>query len=184
MSQKLSIRPGFGCEAAWFTIKGNIKFWGGNSFPFLVPLNVGVTEITIAAPKNCILVYKQEKFFGVGPRASLDTKWHLGENFSFFGNVNGALLFGYFDNFGKFKAERQPANEIRSKQNFHRLVPTTKFVIGLMYDKYIMCDTQHLSVSLGYENQYFFNVNYLNFIGNGPSGVGMYGVVLKGKWDF
>ena len=184
LSQKLSIRPGFGCEAAWLRIKGNIKFWGGNSFTVTAtgPLDRGTARI--GTPISCILIYKEEKFFGVGPRASLDTKWHLGESFSVFGNVNGALLFGYFNNFVKSNAERQPANEIRGKQNFHRLVPTAKFEIGLMYDKYIMCDTQHLSLSLGYENQYFFNVNYLNFTGNGPSGLGMYGAVLKGKWDF
>jgi hypothetical protein len=50
-----------------------------------------------------------------------------------------------------------------------------------MYDAYIMCDTQRVGISLGYENQYYWDIAY---VGNQTRSLGLYGVTLKLQWDF
>ena len=182
VSKYLSMRPGFGAEAAWITFKNSIRFWGGTAQSFNILSLGGYTNgYTIDAPFCYLNIWTKQRMFGVGPRASLDTRWHLGEGYSVYGNVNGALLYSYFHNYASVTQEDQPLNEAQVKYNFHRLIPTAKFELGLMYDKYIMCETQHIAFCLGYENQYFWDMNY---IGAYPTGLGMYGVNLKVQWDF
>jgi len=205
VSKYLSLRPSFGAEAAWFTFTSNVKFSGGT--PVSLPVaqeannasidlsqfqiedisgNIPFTETrTLDGVGDCNLQTNfKEKFVGIGPRAGLDTRWHLGEGFSIYGDVNAALLYGYFKNALSQTYGDQPANEARAYYNFHRLVPTAKFEMGLVYDKYIMCETQHVSMALGYENQYYWDVFYSDVFMGLPAGMGMYGVNLKFQWDF
>lgn len=200
VSKYLSMRPSFGAEAAWFTFTSNVKFSGGT------PISLPVAQVaedtildlsryegdftykntrTLDGVGDCILQTNfKEKFVGIGPRAGLDTRWHLGEGFSIYGDVNAALLYGYFKNTLSQTYGDQPANEVTAYYKFHRLVPTAKFELGLIYDKYIMCETQHVSMALGYENQFYWDVFYSGAYMGNRGGVGMYGVNLKFQWDF
>jgi hypothetical protein len=191
VSKYLSLRPSFGAEAAWFTFTSNMKFTGGASQTALVPstqfkdgqLQSGYTQqVTLFnAVGDCNLqAMFKEKFVGIGPRAGLDSRWHLGEGFSIYGDVNAALLYGYFKLNASQQYTDQPQNLATAYYKFHRLVPTAKFELGVVYDKYIMCETQHVSIALGYENQYYWDV-YTPVV---AAGVGMYGVDLKFQWDF
>ena len=94
------------------------------------------------------------------------------------------MLYGYFKNNLSATYGDQPNNQIRARYNYHRLVPTAKFELGVVYDKYIMCETQHVSMALGYENQYYWDVFIPTAYLGTPAGVGMYGVNLKFQWDF
>jgi len=202
VSKYLSLRPSFGAEAAWFTFTSNTKFSGGQEINLPVPQianNVDVATNDYQLPDqfsftqtrtiddigDCVLqTVFTEKFVGIGPRAALDSRWHLGEGFSIYGDVNAALLYGYFKNNLSQKYGDQPNNEIRAHYKYHRLVPTAKFELGVVYDKYIMCETQHVSMALGYENQYYWDVFVPTAYLGMPAGVGMYGVNLKFQWDF
>lgn len=203
VSKYLSLRPSFGAEAAWFTFTSNTKFSGGQSARLPVaqvannvttspnsenklPTSFDYTETrTLAGIGGCNLqTVFTEKFVGIGPRAALDSRWHLGEGFSIYGDVNAALLYGYFKNHLRATYTDQPDNEARARYNYHRLVPTAKFELGVVYDKYIMCETQHVSMALGYENQYYWDVFVPTAYLGMPAGVGMYGVNLKFQWDF
>jgi hypothetical protein len=205
VSKYLSLRPSFGAEATWFTFTTNTKFSGGQ--PVSVPLsgtfsnvdlgeefdslpveinNISYTSnATLDGIGDCVLqTLFTEKFVGIGPRAALDSRWHLGEGFSIYGDVNAALLYGYFKNQLSQTYGDQPNNQIRARYNYHRLVPTAKFELGIVYDKYIMCETQHVSMALGYENQYYWDIFVPKAYLGTPAGVGMYGVNLKFQWDF
>ena len=191
VSKYLSLRPSFGVEAAWFTFTSNVKFTGGVSQSALVPQTLYVdneldtstsAKVTLLnAVGDCNLkTFFKEKFVGIGPRAGLDSRWHLGEGFSIYGDVNAALLYGYFTLNAREQYTGKPQNLSTGYYKFHRLVPTAKFELGIVYDKYIMCETQHVSIALGYENQYYWDV----YKPLRSAGVGMYGVDLKFQWDF
>ena len=204
VSKYLSLRPSFGAEATWFTFTSNTKFSGGQRVPVEIPQVAKDASIYLETLEESIsgdIPYKEtrtfdgigdcvlqtlftEKFVGIGPRAALDSRWHLGEGFSIYGDVNAALLYGYFKNNLRATYTDEPYNEVRARYNYHRLVPTTKFELGLIYDKYIMCETQHVSMALGYENQYYWDVFVPTAYLGIPAGVGMYGANLKFQWDF
>lgn len=174
VSKCLSIRPSIGVEAAWFTLKSSVKFTGGTESSNYLDTIGGF---------GCNNLYSSttSKFSGVGPRAAINTKWHLCEGFSIYGNANAALLFSYMQHTGKATYSAKPKNQANVVSKFHVLSPTAKFELGIMYDKYIMCDTQHFGISLGYENQYYWDVAYANGM---PRSLGLYGVTLKLQWDF
>lgn len=182
VSKNLSLRPSIGLKATWLTLKGNARFTGGGvafSGTF-----AGVTYSVDGLGANTAYGTINQKLFGLGPRAGVDTKWHLGNDISVYGNVAGALLFGYFKSDSQATYSALPNNILSLSGRWHRLVPTVDFELGLMYDRYIMCDTQHFSISLGYETQYYWQASYLGANTVGVSGVGMYGVNLKFRWDF
>lgn len=179
VSKNLSLRPNVGLKASWITLKQSSRFSGGGiAYSYVV---LGSTVHVQGLGNGTVYESLEQKFFGLGPRAGMDSKWHLGNDFSIYGNVTGALLFGYFRRDFTFTYSDLPSNIISSNKKWHRLTPTVDFELGLVYDRYIMCDTQHFSIALGYENQYYWDLSYLSGI---PTGVGMYGVNLNLRWDF
>jgi hypothetical protein len=186
VSKNLSLRPSFGLKASWITLRGETTYSGGGT-AYTVTVPVGGTSDTVNVTglgPNTVYVNRYQKFVGIGPRASVDSKWHLGNDISFYGDVAGALLFGYFRNTSNGTYSANPTNSFSYSNKFHALVPTGDCELGLVYDKYVMCDTQHFSISLGYETQYFWDINYTSFSGETPYGLGMYGVNLDLRWDF
>jgi hypothetical protein len=175
VSKCLSIRPSIGVEAAWINLKSCVKFTGGTQSSFNFYETVGGFDC------NTLCWNVRSKFTGVGPRAAMNTKWHLCEGFSIYGNANAALLFSYLQHSAKGTYSGKPNNQENLISNFHALSPTAKFELGIMYDAYIMCDTQHVGISLGYENQYYWDIAYIY---NQTRSLGLYGVTLKLQWDF
>lgn len=182
VSKDLSFRPSIGLKASWITLKQSSRFSGGGT-AFVASVN-GVSTTFSGLGNNTIYSYQHQTMSGLGPRAGLDSKWYLGNDISVYGDITGALLFGYFKNESSITYSAIPGNKLAFKGNWHRLVPTVDFELGLIYDSYIMCDTQHFSVSLGYETQYYWQASYLGMDTVGLGGVGMYGVNLKFRWDF
>lgn len=181
VSKYLSLRPSVGLKASWISLKSSSQYTGGDIRHTFLVGTVSVAEAGLGT--NILYANINEKFNGIGPRASLDTKWYLGNDISIYGDLAGALEFGYFRLDSNATFTGQPANSISDTQKIHRLVPTVDFELGLMYEKFMMCDTQHFSISLGYETQYFWDVNYITYT-YAPEGIGMYGVNLDLRWDF
>lgn len=174
VSKWTSLRPSIGLEAAWFSFKGSSMFMGGTEMVYDFGTVGGLGS-------NTLYTDFHEKFVGVGPRAGLASKWCFCNGFSLFGNLNVALLYSYIQNTGTVGYSGKPLNLSKNIAKFHRLNPTAKFELGVMYDKYIMCDTQHFGISLAYENQYYWDVSYFQ---STPRSVGLYGATLKVQWDF
>lgn len=182
VSQNLSLRPSMGLKASWLSFRQNVTLsGGGTAYEYTVFNLIPLKEKGLGA--NTIYAEAHQKFVGIGPRASVDTRWHLGNDISFYGDVAGALLFGYFRTDGEATYTGNTANYFTAQDKFHRVIPTVDFELGLIYDKYVMCDTQHFSISLGYETQYFWDVNYLS-TSKAPQGLAMYGINLDIRWDF
>jgi hypothetical protein len=181
VSQNLSLRPSLGLKSSWITLTTRESYTGGGA---LYSYSVGGYSLTEnGLGSQTIYLHSSQKFVGVGPRGALGTEWHLCSGFSIYGDFASALLFGYFKSNKHATYTGNTSNYSKFHSSVHRLIPTVDFELGLMYEKYVMCDTQHFSIRLGYETQYFWDINYSNS-NLGPRGLGMYGVNLDLRWDF
>jgi len=156
VSGKLSFRPHWGLKTAWIDQEQITRYTGGT--PVAVPQstaeNLGLGVSTVHIKDDC-------DFWGLGPRAGVESKWHLGYGFSIFGNVSGALLFGFFDVDHRERWTDTQDNRIRLHANRHAFSPTVQFELGLRYDTYIHNNKQHVGVGLGFEGQYWWRQNQM-----------------------
>lgn len=176
VSKYLSMSPNYGLRATWIRLNQNSKYWGGGT---AYVQSAGGTDVTVNG-LGAGTVYTNQSLhtFALGPKAGVGSRWHFGPSISMYGNIGAALMFGYQKGDDEVSYDLRPNNMVDLNYNFHRLIPNVEFELGLVYDKYIMNDTQHCSISLGYENQYFWNASY------DETGFGTYGVTLKVRWDF
>ncbi len=175
VSHNLSFRPHLGLMTAWINLKQTTRYTGGSV--------LGV---------NTIHVRQKDDFWGIGPRTGVNSKWYLTNGFSVFGMASGALVYGFhqtqFKNWYSANVDRR----ILFRGSMHRFAPTADLQIGLAYDRYIYNDKQHISVSLGYECQYWWALNQ-NFKLSEQSlpefvrqneDLNFHGVDLHIRWDF
>ncbi len=186
VSKLLSFRPSIGLQATWLNTQQKIYYTGGNTF------TVPNTPVVMAGPGvNTTHVKERSRYWGMGPRLGLDSKWYLTNGFSIFGNGSTSLLYGLFHNMSK-NWSSSDQDSISIKDNFHRLVPNLNISLGLAYDKYVYNDKQHVSVSLGYETQYYWRANQTLGIDDDVDGqystisedVYFRGVTLEVLWNF
>jgi hypothetical protein len=188
ISGKLSFRPHWGMKAAWMNQEQIIRYTGGSPDAAVNPTVVGLSGNTVHIDDEC-------DFWGIGPRVGFDTKWYLGYGFSIFGNLNGALLFGYFDVEHEEKYSGFINNKIKLDANRHAFSPTAQMQLGLRYDTYINNNKQHLGIGLGFEVEYWWRQNQMLQIDETnivtastyerySEDVSMHGVTLNFQWDF
>lgn len=176
ISGSLCFRPFFGIRNTWLDLAQNTTYSGGAI--------LGV---------NSFKVNNTNDFWGIGPRAGMDSKWYLANGFSIFGNLSGSLLWGYFKVEHQENVTNNPQqNSIDLTANMHRFAPNAQLCIGLAYDRYVYNDKQHIGLSLGWENIYYWRVNQmLEVIDSSTSkyeriseDASMQGVTFHLRWDF
>ncbi len=175
ISRSLSFRPHFGLRSTWLDLTQRTNFYGGS-----VLLD------------NQLLVYDSNNFWGLGPRAGVNSKWHLTNGFSVVGNLAGALLYGYYKVEHNENDTTSLSHSLEIDANMHRFCPNAQMYLGLSFDKYIYNDKQHIGVALGWEIQYYWRVNQMlksdDFqvlkYERYSEDAAMYGVTLDIRWDF
>ena len=175
VSRSLSFRPHFGIRNSWLNLTQVVQYCGGSI--------IG---------QNTFQVRNDNDFWGIGPRAGVNSKWHLTDGFSIFGDVSGSLLWGYYEVCHEEEVTNSRNNRIRITANMHRFAPNVQLALGLAYDKYIYNDKQHIGISLGWENLYYWRVNQALRIDDFASSkyervsedLSMHGMTLKVRWDF
>ena len=186
-SQWFSVRPFWGLKAAWIDQQQTTRYTGGSSFHDAqgVPTALGLEGSTVHIKDHC-------DYGGFGPRVGFDSKWHLGSGFSIFGNVAGALLYGFFDVNHKEKWSNSELTRIKIHANRNAFSPTLQMQMGLRYDTYMHKDQQHLGLGLGFETQYWWRQNQMLKVDDAfvmkyerySEDINMYGLTLDIKWDF
>ncbi|MEM8727998.1 MAG: Lpg1974 family pore-forming outer membrane protein [Chlamydiota bacterium] len=184
VSRKLSFRPHWGLKAAWIDQEQITRYTGG-AIDTEEPENLGLEGNTVHVKDNC-------DFKGLGPRVGFDSRWHLGNGFSIFGDIAGALVFGYFDIEHKEHYSQLVDNRVKLGANRHAFSPTAHVQLGLRYDNYIHNSTQHIGVGLGFEAQYWWRQNQMLTIGDTKpikydrysEDISMHGLTLDIQWDF
>ena len=151
MSSQLSLRPHIGIKTSWIDLDQIVAY----SFP-----------VNSNFPGFQFKSKDYNRFWGIGPRIGVDSNWHLGYGFSFFGEVSTALLYGYF------KVKRKEfyptgvffengGNIYNLDNKFHLYVPFLSYYLGLCWQGYVNHNKQHITLNLGYETQYFWRVNQM-----------------------
>ncbi|MCH9614552.1 MAG: hypothetical protein SP1CHLAM54_14870 [Chlamydiia bacterium] len=194
ISPELSFRPSVGLESTWLDLQQDTTYSNGS-------------QLSV----HSVFANDDLNFWGIGPRFAADGKWHLGKGFSFFGDLAFSLLYGQFDvehkNWFSSKvpalvgSASQTANhEAKISNDKHAFTPMTRMQLGLSYDVFVDNNKQHLGIKLGYETQYWWNVQQFltvndQFIDATIANQGVRyehmnedlafnGVTLEVRWDF
>ena len=164
VSEALSFRPHWGVRTSWLDIESRVRY---NGTPSCAGTSSGVG-------RGCadLNVNSDSDFWGIGPRAGMNSKWYLGSGISIFGNIAGGLLFGFFDvdhhesdaydssNDSNPLAIGDPAKQyVDLEADRHALIPTVQLFAGLRYDTYVNQNKQHIGVGLGYEINYWWRID-------------------------
>lgn len=177
VSANLALRPFIAVQTAWMDLKQDTQYTGGTTGSLLA--------------NNTIILQEKSDFWGMGPEFGLNSRWVLGNGISFFGLIQGALLYGNFDvDYKSWFSPNTVRNYVGINGDKHGFVPNARFNIGLRYDTYLEKNTQHLMIALGYDSQHWWGINQmLDFVTqrelNYTDGdIGMQGVTLEVRWDF
>jgi hypothetical protein len=144
------------------------------------------------------LNYKDE-WWGLGLEGGLDTQWGLGSGFSLFGNISGAILYGFHDiDFKDKDAPRQRntngKGEVIDLDSSYRIShPILDLMMGLRYDHMFYNDRFHLGLQLGWEHHIYFSQNQFpvftdnaaigNFVSN-QGDLSFQGWTIAARFDF
>lgn len=143
VSKDLCFKPRFGLKSSWITLEQEVVYEGGQ----------------IPSP-SILVVEDQNKFWGIGPEAAIDTKWYLCNGFSIFGNASASLLWGYYKVTHEENLSKDTMiDNVYIKAPMHRFSPNMQLALGLAYDKYMNDRKQHITATLGWETIYYFRVN-------------------------
>jgi hypothetical protein len=184
VSRDLSFRPHVGLETAWVKGEQNTYFTGGQAASPARAFPLGSNTFHIDDTNN---------FWGIGPRTGFNSNWYLGNGFSIFGDADLALHWGRFKVSHKESYTGVEDNTINISANMHRFVPKAGLSLGLRYGAYVFKQEQYISVSLGYETQYWWRVNQSLIVDDNDSSprfnrasedLGYQGVTFKFAWEF
>ena len=158
MGSHFVMRPFVGVRAAWIRQKLSVDY-----------LNVAGGKV----PEN---IFIQHKFhsWGVGPKTGFDSHWRVGQNFRFFGNLEGDIVFTEYrkirvNQMGKNAAGQPTANSgFRTLQkNSHHPRPHIDTEFGIGWETACNSRGWHLDLTAGYSYQVFFGQNmFRNFVNN------------------
>ena len=163
VSKWLTLRPHFGVRSDWVHQKWESHFRNFQGFQFINP------QINTFPPNKLEIEYKDE-WWGIGLEGGLDTQWGLGSGWSLFGNMTGAILYGFHDI--DVEDEVSPAVTISGyftptskgtfvdMDNTYRVShPILDIMMGLRYDRMFSNDQFHLGLQLGWEHHVYFSQN-------------------------
>ena len=182
VSEFFSLRPSVGIQTAWIDLKQETTYSLGSQ------LN-----------DHLVQVNDESDFWGMGPQVAIAYKLHLVHGFSFFGNFSGSVLYGNWDVEHKnwFSGDLVTPNNIKVLGDLHAFTPTARMLVGVAYDTYLDDNKQHLSVSLGYDTQYWWRQNQMLQVSDESAGtnelvrynriaedLAMHGVTGEIRWDF
>ena len=160
LSRMLSFRPFISVKTTWLDLDQNVTYTASSLNDFLFPGPEVTTGLDFKSKNS-------SRFWGIGPRVGVDSKWFLGNGFSLFSDVAGSILYGYFKTRHK---EFVPPNEavfnhgdiIKGHYRFHRFISFVQMYLGMGWQGYVNHDKQHITLKCGYEVQYYWRVNQMH----------------------
>ncbi|MCK4934645.1 MAG: MOMP family protein [Simkaniaceae bacterium] len=144
LSSKLGIRPFIAVKNAWLDQGQLVRYTGG--------------EYLMA---NTVHIKDECDFWGIGPRAGVTTRWHLGDHFHIHGMIDGALLYGFFDVDHRERLSNNCYVSIDIEDNKHQFSPTAHMQFGLDWGRYINTKENYINLSVSYEAEYLFRQNQM-----------------------
>ncbi len=177
VSKWLTLRPHFGLRTDWVHQTWRTSF-----------RNV----VGTLPPTKVELDYK-DHWWGMGLEGGIDTQWTLGAGFSLFGNMAGAILYGFHNL--EFTDQDTPAQVATNskgvfadvRQSYRISHPVLDMIAGLRYDHMFYNDQFHLGLEVGWEHHVYFSQNqfpvFVNSVALG-SAVSNQGDLAFQGWTF
>ncbi len=144
ISQKYSLEPFAGFKASWIYYDTRESF---TNSPDL---------ITTSQQQLHVL---DDDFWGIGPMIGLNGNYHLYAGWSIFALSDFSILFGesalnYYE--GIVTTEPLPGNNVVETTSIVAS-PTMRGVVGIQYERCVMCESQHLVLRAGFDARVYFN---------------------------
>ncbi len=169
VSKYLALHPYFGLTSAWIQQRRRATY-----------------EDTVS-----LKLKGRNNFWGIGPKLGTEAQFYLGRNFSLYGSVAGALLWGRFSVKEEEKNQTAGTEYYDLSYSLHRMVAMVGFGLGGAYETNFNQDRNHFMIKLGYEGQYWWRQNQLpvfNSLSNEftrqSEDLGMQGLTLEFRFDF
>lgn len=148
----LQLRPFISLTNAWIDQTFNVTTSGGTN-----------TQIANAIVISDAIRMKNN-FWGIGPKAGLDTSWALFCGISFYGNIDASILYGRFDlkqsEVVRLTGLNNPITYLDiDHNNYHLSRVNLDLEIGLKWECLLFSNCCNLLIQAGWENLYFFGQN-------------------------
>ncbi|MCB1080413.1 MAG: MOMP family protein [Chlamydiia bacterium] len=130
-----------------------------------------------------------QDFWGIGLRAGLNTAWQFTHNFSFYGNLAAAILWGQFDLDRKDRAtvNNVTTTNIHTGVNPHTFEPVLSLGAGLKWEIWFSQDRFHIAFTAGWEHQLWILQNEFIKVPTETDHIGdlvLQGLTIGGRLDF
>ncbi len=126
-------------------------------------------------------------FWGIGPKAGLNTQWGLGYGFSLIGNANCSLLYGFFhleNRQDKLFENGDVGVNVNNRDSVRVGRAIGELALGLRWDTMFADDRCHFGIQGGWENLMLFGFNqFKHFIGTTDRNAGSF-VANQGDLTF
>jgi len=184
ISNKFALEPLVGIKASWIYYDKNATFASSTSL----------------TTRESFLIVANTNFWGVGPMVGLNSTYQMSAGWSIFSLSDLSLLLGQnkLVNYRGVVTTQTVPGESKVTTTNEVICPTVRAVLGVQYERYVMCDAQHLVLRAGFDARYYFNqypVTYMlqsrssptasqtpSIIENGS--FGMVGLLLDLGWSF
>lgn len=104
----------------------------------------------------------KNEYWGIGPKAGIDTQWTLGKGLSVYGSAAVSLLFGEFTLRKNETFEGLALPNLKVHHDFHQVRAITDLEIGIRWDFLLAHDQYHFGLRAGYEQHLYFGQNQLD----------------------
>lgn len=145
LTKTLAVRPHWGAKGGTLNQKFNSSF----SAPRVGILN---SEQKFSGKNN---------YWGVGPRAGVNTEFHLNQGFSIKGNFAGALLYGKNRTRSRTTVLAVGDTEFTTERDytddFYQLVPHVQLALGFQWQTCFWCEKMLYKMSVMWETNFWWN---------------------------
>lgn len=178
ISKNFSVRPNIGIKGGWIHQQLTTD---STTFAGTISGHVGPVAQSSRQKNNT---------WFVGPSFGLDTKWNLGNMddhyFSLFGDMQGALMYGHTTTTYTQSGVVNGIFQFPSNRNINMVLPMLKAMMGFGWDVNFNNDACHFGLKLGYELQYWFDLNhYFQYsMANQTGSLAFQGGTLDIRFDF
>jgi len=143
-NENLLVFTGLGLKNYWFDLKQKTQYAGG---AFL--------------NNNILRVDQSSKFYGIGPLLQVRSKWLFINSFYLDGGLGGSLLYGKNRTSFKESLNYSTVNQVKISDDVSYVVPNVDLEVGIGWSKYYDDCSRFVSISLMYENHYFWQQNQM-----------------------
>ncbi len=185
ISKCLHLRPHFGLKGTWqeqkFEISANASQRQGSTSLF--------DPITGSADlKN--------DYWGIGPRAGLDSAWHFSRCFSVVGEAAITALWGRFDSRAKATQTVFTEGDVEGvtttipagsfKTELHSVKPVMEFFLGFRWEDWWCCDEYYTGFDIGWEVQWWGGQNQFAYFPTETrwGDLGFHGLTVRARFQF